>query len=98
MSSTIENKTKSGSRTRTLTKDEFGQVYEVLQLSTSVRGWIDRGRPERDVDCMEVNNTMNAMRYHVGYQKVCKPLMAKYGIDERELVSRVLHKFAVSAG
>ena len=97
MSSTIENKTKSRSRRRTLTNEEFDKVYEVLQVSTSVRGWIARGRPERDVDCMEVGNAMGALERHVEYQKVRNPLMDKYGIEERELVSRVLHKFAVSA-
>lgn|GEM_PF-5005247 len=79
-----------------LTFDEYEQMYEALQHSSSVTSWIRRGSPLRDVECMEVGNAIKALQYHAAYQKVRNSLMTRHGLSEHELVSKALTMFAIS--
>ncbi len=97
MTTIQDTKTKSKSKISKMTRAEYDEMFEQLKEARSVRDWIDRGRPAADVDAMEVKNALGWVELRPAYQVVRNRLVQKYGVSERELVSLVLHKFAVSA-
>lgn len=84
----------SKTRQRDLTAEEYREFYSELQAAGSVRDWARRGSPERDVDCMEVQNAVMNLQYRPVYQKLRDRLMEQYGLNEEELIAKVLHRYA----
>lgn len=65
-----------------------------VQGSDSFVRWVGEGADTVDIECNHAGNVINSVTSKPDYRKLRDQLMAKYGVDETELMVATLHRFA----
>lgn len=86
--------TIAGTQMAAIPKKHVKEGIAVISHFDCVQRWMGKGMPVDDIDEMEVQHVMNRGATRPNYQKFCRSLVIKYGYNERELVSLLLHSMA----